>query len=217
MLAEQGSFVDLILLVIILGALPVAYVFARRWMKHRDRRIGAAAVPLGLAYSATDTSGNILSLPFRVLSLGQSRSVSNVLSGTWHSMPLWWFDLQYRSGRYGTILSCAETPVDATFPRFIIERGNVLGPGGNRGLDKLEVEPEFDSAVKVRSEGEAERVAALFDPLFRQWLMEVPKNFGFEVFGNQVLCFSAARRPDLIEGQLLVLEGFRGHLLRSSG
>ena len=217
MLAEEGSLADLILLVVILGALPVAYVLARRWMKNRDRRIEAAAVPLGLAYSATDPSGNILSLPFRVLSLGQTRSVSNVLSGTWHSMPLWWFDFRYRSGRYGAILSCAETPVEGTFPHFIIERGNVLGPGGNLGLDKLEIDPGFDSAVKIRSEGEEERVAGPLDVMFCQWLMEVPKNFGFEVFGNQILCFSAARRPDLIEGQLQVLEGFRGHLLRTSG
>jgi hypothetical protein len=208
----------LLLIVVLVGAL--GYWSYRGQARAKAAAAGSAIASLGLRPVAG--GGAIaLALPLRLLSRGADRHVDEVLAGSWRGYEVQVFDLRYRptesiSGEQVKRFSCAVASVDAGFPPVVIEPRaflsvpTELGGLAETGWEKL----DRDFIVLC---GDEAFVSALLDDAMRAWLSSLGDEWGFELAGRAVLCYTQAGSREAFE-LLDALAGFarciRADLLR---
>jgi hypothetical protein len=199
----------LLIFVLILAVLGfVAYL---GWQAKQKRREGLRGFALqqGMEFSVADPYGMTIAYPFHLFSLGDGRGCENVMTGTWHELPVKEADYCYYTEssdskghrtkayhRYSVVVA----DLACTLPWVSAEKENLLSKlSEHLGFHDIEFESEsFNRMFNVKT-ADREFAYQLLDARMIRWMESLGGGFGFEVSGPNLLVWSGKRgASDLI-------------------
>jgi hypothetical protein len=195
-----------VLILAVVGA--VAYL---GWQAKQKRRaaLRSFALQQDMEFCAPDPYGIPIAYPFHLFRLGEGRGCENVMTGTWHGLPVreadyWYFtdssDSQGRRAKNYHRYSIVVADLACQLPWVGVEKENPLSKlTEHLGFHDIEFESEsFNRMFNVKA---ADRQFAyqLLDARMIRWMESLGGSFGFEVSGPNLLVWSGKRRAsDLI-------------------
>jgi hypothetical protein len=215
----------LIIVGVLLFIVGIAYA-GWYFKKKRREELALAASQLGLQYSASDPF-HLVSLPFRLFSLGDGRGTENVLWGQWQGIDLKEFDYWYytestdsegRTSRSYHYFSCAVREIPATCAHLTIEReGFMTRLADHLGFHDIEFESEdFNRAFQVKCQ-DRKFANDVVDARMMQWLLSTQQQghrWGFEMNGPYVMCYTKRLKPLELVPLFGTLREFHEHIPR---
>jgi hypothetical protein len=159
----------------------------------------------------------LLGYPFTLFSRGDSRTLENVISGTWQEVDVIAFDYRYTegSGKSQTdyLFDCAIVPIQADSPRLLIEHESLLTSlAGALSFHDQQFESEhFNQEYRVHCDV-PKFASDVLDARMMQWLLDNGSGYAFEVVGDRVLVAGPRVAPAEVLGLLGVARGFAVHV-----
>jgi hypothetical protein len=206
------------LIVVAFIALVGAAIYLAWYFKQkRIKGLAAAAVQLGLQFSADDRFGT-LSEPFQLFRRGDGQGVENVMWGTWQGMELRQFDFWYyeestdskgnRSRTYYRF-NCVLCPIEAACANLTIDHENLF----TRLADALSFHDiEFESEEFNRKYNvkclDKKFANDFVDARMIEWLIQHGDGYSFEACGDQVLVSHHRLQPVELTPLLGTAQGF---------
>ena len=200
-------------------AVPLFFYF--RYAKQaRQMMMTQIAQSFGYSYSADASLDSIDGLIF---SNGHSRSMSDVLSGTYRDHPVRMFTYQFTVGSGKSAHTYTDTvcelTYDAPLPHVVLLPHQWLGVSADVGLfsglgnlQKGELEGDFNEHFDIYVEKDAQlELREIFEPDIMQELVNLFKDCDVEISGNKLYILVHSQYST--RAQYVVLHGLAGTLI----
>jgi hypothetical protein len=142
-------------------------------------------------------SGDLEGLDGQLFQVGESKSVSNVVSGTHQNFPLRFFYYSYAEGhgkdRHVYEFTVCEIEYQRALPHILMEKESFLGSAlsSRGGMEKLKFANDFDAHFSVYvNRGYEIEALEIFTPEVLEALLARANNFEFEFVGQHLFIYT---------------------------